>query len=189
MLVTSCLELAPLSSTEKAKEIGERIRVAYTRAGHNRSQFTRLVGVNYTTVIHWEKGTKTPSGDNLQAMATTLGTTVDWILNGDAKTSASHSPQPGYQKAAESAWHEFLRTDANLVKLFSPQELAEIRDIRFRSGAPSSASFYRHIAMAKLDHRSGADIVEALDAEDVTPKHKRGESLALDRSKHTKNRR
>jgi transcriptional regulator with XRE-family HTH domain len=156
----------------KNAAVGERIRAGYIKAGYNRNQFSRFLDVNYTTVINWEKGKKVPSGENLQAIATALGTTVEWLMNGDETTprrGVSPSPSPGYEAAAEGAWEEFLRTDANIVKLFSPDELEEIRGIRFRSGAPGSASFYRHIAMAKLDHRGGKDIAEALDADDITP--------------------
>lgn len=158
--------------TQHALEVGERIREAYLKAGYNRNRFARLIDVNYTTIYNWEKGVRLPSATSLEAIAAATGTSATSLLTGDPEAvsqSAHHSPQPGYLKAAEKAWSEFLKGNPTIVALFTQDELEEIKGIRFRAGAPASPSFYLHVAMAMLDHRSGRDLLEALDANDITP--------------------
>lgn len=167
-----------MTTEPKYKEIGERIRRGYLELGYNRRQFCRAVEIDYTACINWEKGLKMPSGDSLLRISKVLHKTVDFIVSGGPEP-VRNSPMPGYMKIADQAFEEFLRVDASLAKQFSKEELAEIREIRFRAGAPSSPGFYRYIALAKLEHRRGVDLAQALDAEDVTPKHKAGESLTL----------
>src|SRR5687767_29721 len=176
-----------MDAPSNAENIGMCIRAGYLEAGYNRRTFPKKLGVDYKTVFNSEKGVKKPSAESLLAAAELLGKSLDDLLKmpapADGGRPKHESPKPGHEKAADRIWQEFLVTDARLVALFSPEELAEIRSIRFRSGAPSSPSFYRFIAQAKLEHRAGRDIVEALDAEDITPAVNPGDSLSLDRPK------
>ncbi|MDY3869601.1 MAG: helix-turn-helix transcriptional regulator, partial [Pyramidobacter sp.] len=46
----------------------------------NQSQLAELCGVHPVTVSNWERGQKQPEGNNLQALATALGVTTDYLM-------------------------------------------------------------------------------------------------------------
>ncbi|MCG9081136.1 LexA family protein [Laribacter hongkongensis] len=64
-------------------EIGKRIAEARTSKGLNQSELARLVGVSPQAVQKWESG-GAPKGARIQAVASALGTTVEYLLTGSS---------------------------------------------------------------------------------------------------------
>lgn len=65
--------------------LGRRIREAREAAGfHNKSEFSRLVGVQGPTLHRWEKGQIAPEVWNLHEIARLTRVTMEWLLTGAA---------------------------------------------------------------------------------------------------------
>lgn len=71
----------------------ERITIARTRVGINKSEFARRAGVSTATTADWETGNiKMIDGRNLVKIAAILKVSPEWIMNG--------SGQPGEDEEA-----------------------------------------------------------------------------------------
>lgn len=62
-------------------DIGLRIREKRTAAGLTQSQLAELSGVAVITIRQYELGKRQPRADQLRAIASALGVTVDYLLN------------------------------------------------------------------------------------------------------------
>lgn len=79
-------EISPMTA---GSTLGQRIRAAYIGAGLNRSQFSRMMDVHYTTVISWEKDKTRPRADSLRMIAEITNTPVAALLDGQPTRAAS----------------------------------------------------------------------------------------------------
>lgn len=76
--------------TNRAKEIGERIKIAREIAGVSQKSLGDHVGTSRNAVSRWESGDASPASERFPAIAEHLGTTVEWLMmgNGLRETSA-----------------------------------------------------------------------------------------------------
>ena len=58
------------------------------------SELGKMIGVTKATVSLWENETNTPNGANLQALASILQCSPDWILTGKSSDITFESPLP-----------------------------------------------------------------------------------------------
>jgi transcriptional regulator with XRE-family HTH domain len=63
-----------------ARRFGDVLAVWMARTGKHRKDFADLVGVNSQTVANWKDGLHAPSSDKIEAIATELGVSVDYLL-------------------------------------------------------------------------------------------------------------
>lgn len=71
-------------------EIGERIKQLRNKRGLTQQDLADKVKLTYIQIGRYERGDTMPGGDALRKMADTLGTTTDYLMNGDqdANTAA-----------------------------------------------------------------------------------------------------
>lgn len=62
--------------------IAARIVEARNRAGYNRSELQRRLGVAYSTLDNWERGKSEPTIPNAEILARALGCSAQWLMTG-----------------------------------------------------------------------------------------------------------
>ena len=98
--------------------IGERIKELRTTKGFTQSQLADLVGLSYIQVGRYETQKSTPSSDVLQKLASALGTTTDFLMQG------SHDDVVSAQLKDRELLEQFKQVeqlneeDKHLVKTF-----------------------------------------------------------------------
>lgn len=116
--------------------MGQRIREAYVRAGLNRSQFSKLIGIDYAQIIQWEKDAAKPKSASLEAVATATGVSVDDLLGRGATPS----------DADPAAFLDFVRVyGPTLRPALQESERADLLAIRFHRATPE-----KYLAMLQL---------------------------------------
>lgn len=81
-----------LSGTEN---FSGRLRIARAKQGWVQADLARELGVSPGSVGNWESGQNTPSHRMLKRLSELLGTSVGWLLNGEASAPASVEPREG----------------------------------------------------------------------------------------------
>lgn len=81
--------------TNRAKEIGERIKIAREIAGVSQKSLGDYVGTTRNAVSRWESGDASPASERFPAIAEHLNTTVEWLMlgNGERERASTH-PEP-----------------------------------------------------------------------------------------------
>ena len=69
--------------------LNEVIRTLRKRRGLTQEQLAEQLGISVMTVRRWEWGQRTPRAEELQKLAEALGTTTDYLLNGEKSVMAS----------------------------------------------------------------------------------------------------
>lgn len=80
----SWMPTLPLRPPLTASHVGLRIREAYENAGLNRNQLSKRTGIDYGTLIEWERGIVVPRQDSLARVAREVGYSVEDLV-GDAR--------------------------------------------------------------------------------------------------------
>ncbi|TEB41203.1 XRE family transcriptional regulator, partial [Flavobacterium circumlabens] len=62
--------------------ISERIKQLRTENNLTQSELAEKVGLTYVQIGRYEKGKSNPSSDVLQKLASVLGTSTDYLMNG-----------------------------------------------------------------------------------------------------------
>lgn len=62
---------------------GERIRQLRSEKKWSREKLASEIKVSKTTILYWERGDYPPKYENLQALASALGSNIDWIVRGE----------------------------------------------------------------------------------------------------------
>lgn len=71
--------------------IGERIKQARVKAGLTQVDLAAAIGMDPSSVSHWERDVSSPQSESLAAVARALGVTVDSLC---ADGPAGSSPPP-----------------------------------------------------------------------------------------------
>lgn len=109
--------------------LGQRIRVAYMRAGLNRAQFARALDVAYTTVFSWDRNQKRPNVENLRRIAEFTGWTVEQLLGEKPPAEIQH------RALMEQAVEEFLESPEG--QNVTEREAARLREMRIDGLRPT----------------------------------------------------
>lgn len=60
-------------------DLGSKIKNIRVKNNYTQAEIADLLNVNRSTISHWEANTKTPSTDNLMALAKIVGVTLDYF--------------------------------------------------------------------------------------------------------------
>lgn len=60
--------------------VGERLRTARKAAEMSQQQLADVIGTHVMVISAWERDTRAPNGDSLDAIAGALGVSVDYLL-------------------------------------------------------------------------------------------------------------
>jgi phage repressor protein C with HTH and peptisase S24 domain len=71
--------------------LGSRLKVLRRQRNLTQQKIADALGVSKTSVIYWEKDENIPKHESLIALARTLGTTTEWLLNGVAAPEKSNA--------------------------------------------------------------------------------------------------
>ncbi|MGE8281472.1 MAG: helix-turn-helix domain-containing protein [Stenotrophomonas sp.] len=67
-----------------------RIKASRISAGLSQTELAVAIGVNRSTVGHWERGGAfSPSREHLQALSLALQVSLDWLVHGEPSVPAS----------------------------------------------------------------------------------------------------
>ena len=121
--------------------LGARIQAAYRRAGLNRSQFQRALGVAYSTVLLWERDRTQPNADNLRAICEVTGVPVGQLLSNGPSPS-----QSGGCAGPPAAFHRFLGTPHG--RSMSADERRTLAEVEFHGIVPTEETY--HLLLAGL---------------------------------------
>lgn len=86
------------------KSIGERIAQKREEVGLNQSELGRRLGLSAQAVQKWESGKSTPRNAKLADIASILGTSVSYLVQGDGDSPVSHSASSALSDI--DAWDE-----------------------------------------------------------------------------------
>lgn len=118
---------------------GDRVRQRRQALKWSQEALARKLDLTKNTISRWENGhTGAPSGENLDRLATVLGTTSEWLLHGPRRPSEAGAPAPAH-------WADFLERYEHL-DAFSEEELADLRDFVGRQTVPRSWVDWERIA-------------------------------------------
>ncbi len=71
-----------------ASDFPTRLRLLRRQQGLSQANLGKLVDLHYTHIGRYERGTSRPSADALQRLSDTLGTSSDFLLDGDTNDAA-----------------------------------------------------------------------------------------------------
>lgn len=71
--------------------LAERIKTARLSAGLNQVEMGIKAGVSSSTASRWEQGKRIPRSDEMSKLASVLGVSVDWLINGGDDAPAVNS--------------------------------------------------------------------------------------------------
>lgn len=71
--------------------LGSRLKELRRQRNLTQQKIADALGVSKTSVIYWEKDENIPKHESLIALARTLGTTTEWLLNGVAAPEKSNA--------------------------------------------------------------------------------------------------
>ena len=97
--------------------LGERIKTCRQSAGLSQEKVAELVGVSRQAVTKWETGQSAPSTENLFRLAEILGTTVDFLLADEEKSSPTPAEQIYYLYKLEQEQKAALRAVQRKARL------------------------------------------------------------------------
>ena len=98
--------------------LGERIKACRQSAGLSQEKVAELVGVSRQAVTKWETGQSAPSTENLFRLAEILGTTVDFLLADEEKSSPTPAEQIYYLYKMEEEKKAALAKKQRKERLF-----------------------------------------------------------------------
>ncbi len=75
-------------SAPRNQGFADRLRDLRKQKQLSQTQLGELIGIHYTHVGRYERGTSMPNSDTLKRLAETLGVTGDYLLNGANDTIA-----------------------------------------------------------------------------------------------------
>lgn len=83
--------------------IGNNIKSARKRRGFSQKKLSEMLGIREISVWRWENGKAEPVGSNLHALASALGVSVDYLLNGADAAPAESRPADDAEPAGDTA--------------------------------------------------------------------------------------
>lgn len=95
----------------------DRIKNCRQSAGLSQEKMAELVGVSRQAVTKWETGQSAPSTENLFRLAEILGTTVDFLLTDEEKSSPTPAEQIYYLYKLEQEQKAALRAVQRKARL------------------------------------------------------------------------
>ena len=135
-----------------AVTIGERIRDRQKLGRVPNEALAEAAGVHVKTVSQWRSDRQAPTRDNLKAIAPILGTTVDWLRDGDgpsipqlrevyrawgAPEAGTYGVSRGLPKAVQLFMFDFLKELAE-----ADVSEREIEEARRSLTSPENYTFY-----------------------------------------------
>ena len=97
--------------------LSDRIKNCRQSAGLSQEKVAELVGVSRQAVTKWETGQSAPSTENLFRLAEILGTTVDFLLTDEEKSSPTPAEQIYYLYKLEQEQKAALRAVQRKARL------------------------------------------------------------------------
>ncbi|MBQ9942255.1 MAG: helix-turn-helix transcriptional regulator [Christensenellaceae bacterium] len=97
--------------------LSDRIKNCRQSAGLSQEKVAELVGVSRQAVTKWETGQSAPSTENLFRLAEILGTTVDFLLADEEKSSPTPAEQIYYLYKLEQEQKAALRAVQRKARL------------------------------------------------------------------------
>lgn len=76
------------ASEDKDVGFAKRLRDLRRAKGYSQTELGKLVGLHYTHIGRYERGTARPSGSALKRLADTLDVSVDYLLEGTTNAAA-----------------------------------------------------------------------------------------------------
>jgi transcriptional regulator with XRE-family HTH domain len=94
-----------------AVEVGPRIAMLRHRLGLSQVAFARRVGISRNALILYERGGRMPKSAPLVRIAEAGGSSVDWLLNGQARRAGARN-DPEFEPAVlalRAVWRDPTR--------------------------------------------------------------------------------
>ena len=104
-----------MSLSSKESLFPERLRNIRESKGLNQAELAKKAGLQPSAVSHFEKGRRSPSFDNLRALADALGVSTDHLLGRETKPGISG---PAIQKIFRNA-EKMSERDLEVLAEFS----------------------------------------------------------------------
>ena len=90
----------------------EKMRELRKKKKNTQSELAEIIGVSLKTIQRWENGERQPRADELAKLAEALGTTTDYLLNGEKSEPGGAPKNPGenlpINNALENETPEYL---------------------------------------------------------------------------------
>lgn len=98
--------------------IGDRIKEIRLSKKMTQAQLAKLVGLTYIQIGRYEKQKSNPSSDVLQRLADALGTSTDFLMNGNSQQIAATKITDRELLNLFQAIEQLEDEDKNMVKTF-----------------------------------------------------------------------
>jgi transcriptional regulator with XRE-family HTH domain len=100
-------------------EVGRRIAMLRHRLGLSQVAFARQAGISRNALVEYERGRRVPKSANLEQIAKTGESSVDWLLNGRIpRARAREDPEwEAALRALRAAWRDPTRRRLVIVML------------------------------------------------------------------------
>jgi transcriptional regulator with XRE-family HTH domain len=84
--------------SERARELGNRLKAARRKAGLRQEQVAEAIDSHPVTISKYERGIQDPSTELLGAMARLYGVSVDWLLGVEEEQPEEEEAYPGMKE-------------------------------------------------------------------------------------------
>ena len=117
--------------------LAEKLKIFRKRADLTQQELADAIGVSIMTVRRWEWGDRTPRLEEIEKIAEALGTTTDYLLNGEKSEPGATPKNPGENLPIDNApenetpeyldlgyWGNIVENAKRAARLGSEQEKA-----------------------------------------------------------------
>jgi len=66
-----------------SETLADRLKEARKKINNNLKEFVQIEGISYGTLDNWERGTREPSFEYLQLLASKYGVNLHWLITGE----------------------------------------------------------------------------------------------------------
>ena len=108
--------------------IGSRLKLLRSSRGITQSELGRILGVTKASICCYEKGTRTPTIENLEDLVNYFGVSADYLLGNDRMVTTNKDKPKSYLMTEEEVKViEYLRKQEGYQELMTNPELVSIK--------------------------------------------------------------
>ena len=144
-------------------ELKDKIRLQRKSARLNQEKLSELIGVSSKTIQRWESGERSPRLEEIEKIAEALGTTTDYLLNGETSEPEGAPKNPGQNLPINNVPETVNNQSENLGLGYWGSVADNARKVAAKGNAQEKA-------VAQMMVRIASEALNGVEAEITAPK-------------------